>query len=932
MPSEITVNDYAKNIGALLQNPGIENDPYRAFVAKLRQDPKYKDHIDAKTLVKLFQDEFKFTRDDKSPYKISDLDTWKPTGQQPSAGADGGGYWDALRRGYHAGSEALDTAYANVAGLGATALEALPHIPGDPRVTRENDPLRKGESYLRGLAQREGARAQAIPESRGIGPSIAEAIPTAAGSLVPAMIGAEAGGVPGMATAAGVEDIDKGKDWQERAKSAAGAAGRTAIYGRAVGQTEKLLGKVAGKLLGETAGPTVARWGTPVLQGAVEAGRSLHYGASPEKALAQGITTGGLAMTQTSRGESKAAKPSETVAPKGEAPPAVREEPPVREIPKEDLQGVYESEIQKYQDLRPRNERAQAGLKEARAILKQHQDEVEALELSPTPPDTATLKEMQAKIEKQKSHLKALDGRASEIGNEYRQSRSRLMEIRDRAVAEKAKWFMPEPPAARREPSEPKQIGPGQAVARQASGGAVQAPPTAVPAPTPRAQPPYQQPGQPQVRVGAGQEPPQLPASTQPFEMMGEQPPLPRGRRIEAGEPAAARPAEQVSAPAERRVGTASAEKPAASAQPASKKEATAKPRPVAKKTAAPPKSRKEEAVTPAQRTLAAGTRYVVKDTNPDLGLYKGETIIYRGPYGGKYGFDVIDPETGTKSLMQIDAATPMADIVGNLEEEGQKKKRPGDKHLGDSPQPVKAKPEEQPSILGEIKNKVGELLGPKVSQEEATGQKVPQGEGDYSVAYSRTTHRPIIMAHSQEQMNELAGGDYGATFLKPGDVGVGGGPLAQVVRKSLTEGPVSVVGPDVTAPMEPSAPGKMQGTVQHEVIHQVLGETKVSSDKFLDALPSEIAEPMRAHLTKNFPKAKWGEEIPAHLGASGVNAAGSDPRINQAETIGLSPEQAQKAWKVYLSLLAKQDPKKAAKLKAHMAADTDTAPPASRK
>lgn len=354
-----------------------------------------------------------------------------------------------------------------------------------------------------------------------------------------------------------------------------------------------------------------------------------------------------------------------------------------------------------------------------------------------------------------------------------------------------------------------------------------------------------------------------------------------------------------------------------------------------AAKTAAPPKPRREAKAEPKKveaRPLSAGTRYVVKDTNPDLGLYKGETVIYRGPYGGKYGFDVIDPDTGKKSLMQIESSTPMADIVSNLEEEGEKKKRPGDKHIGDSPQPVKAQPQEQPGILGQIKNKIGELLGPNVSREEATGEKVPQGEGDYSVAYSRTTHRPIIMAHSQEQMNELAGGDYGATFLKPGDVGVGGGPLAQVVRKSLAEGPVSVVGPDVTAPMEPAAPGKMQGTVQHEVIHQVMGDTKVSTDKFLDALPAEIAEPMRAHLTKNFPKSKWGEEIPAHLGASGVHAPGSDPRINQAETIGLSPEQAQKAWKVYLSLLAKQDPKKAAKLKAHMGADKNTTPPASRK
>ena len=498
------------------------------------------------------------------------------------------------------------------------------------------------------------------------------------------MIGAELGGIPGMATASGIQDISEGKDWQERAKSAVGAAGRTAIYGKAVGQTEKLLGKAVG--------PTISRYATPTLIGGVEAARSHAYGAPPEKALAQGIVSGGLAATQTSRGEAKEAKPAEAATPKTEAPPAVRKEPPVSEIPKEDLQGAYASEIEKYQDLRPRNERAQTGLQDARAILKQHQAELEALQLSPTPPDPGAEKETQQKLAKQQSHLKGLETQAGKIGDEYRQSRERLMEIRDRAVSEKAKWFIPEPPSARRPSAEPKQIGAGTAVATQPKPSIIQTPISAGPPSESRARPPYQQPGQPQARVGAGQEPLGLPPSTQPFEMMGAQPPLPRGRRIEAGEQPAAKQAEQVSAPA----GPRKKEEPPKkelSAEALYRKEAEAgrmappKPR-AAAKTSEPPKPRRGAKAAPTKaeaRPLTAGTRYVVKDTNPDLGLYKGETVIYRGPYGGKYGFDVIDPDTGKKSLMQIESSTPMADIVSNLEEEGEKKKRPGDKHIGNT-------------------------------------------------------------------------------------------------------------------------------------------------------------------------------------------------------------------------------------------------------
>jgi len=929
---DMTVSKYVKAFTSVLADPDPKFDKYREFATQIENDPKYKNGISANDFALMLQAQFP-----KSDVHITDL-------KVPSAPSAGGGdYLSALKRGFHEGSQALDVAYANLAGLGSAGLEGISRlpVPGMQRVAPEQDPLRTGEKYLRGLAQREGARAQAIPESRGVGPNIAEAIPETAGSLVPALIGAEAGGLPGMATAAGVQSAEQGPL----------PAGAAMLATEMVGKTVPGVERRAAKIIGEPA----ARWAVPAAYGAAAGGGSYLRGASPEKALAQGLVTGGMAATQTSRGEPKA-KTTETAAPKGESPPAAREPgqidrtdwpADVRSLPKEQLEGAYRAAYHKTQELQPRMDLADTALSEARARLKSYEAEKDKLDFSPTPTSTKESTRIDKDIAEQKDHIKKLEERHRVLSAEYRRWSSAFGEARDRAQFEKAPWYYAQPPAVREEVGAPQQKA---LVRQQPTEVAKQQPPINVPpqygaeqsgpirqpgtvlagelAAAPVARAPYRQPGQPQARVGAGQEPAQLPPGTQPFEMMGAQPPMPRGRRIEAGEPTSVREAiaEKPKASVEKRGAYVGKLAPKKAAEP---------PKARVAKTAEPPKARREaKAATKAAepRSLTAGTHYVVKDTNPDLGLYKGETVIYRGPYGGKYGFDVIDPDTGQKSLMQIEASTPMKDILDNLEEPGEKKKRPGDKHLGDSPQAVKAKAEEQPSILGEIKNKIGEWLGPNVPREEATGEKVPQGEGDYSVAYSRATRRPIIMAHSKEEMDKLAGGDYGATFLKPGDVGVGGGPLAQVVRKSLREGPVSVVGPDVAAPMEPATPGKMQGTVQHEVIHQMLGETKVPTEKFLSALPPDIAEPMRAHLTKNFPKSKWGEEIPAHLGASGVVAPGSDPRVNQAETIGLSPEQAQKAWKVYLSLLAKQDPKKAAKLKAHMGADTDATPPASRK
>jgi hypothetical protein len=129
-----------------------------------------------------------------------------------------------------------------------------------------------------------------------------------------------------------------------------------------------------------------------------------------------------------------------------------------------------------------------------------------------------------------------------------------------------------------------------------------------------------------------------------------------------------------------------------------------------------------------------------------------------------------------------------------------------------------------------------------------------------------------------------------------------------------LTGFGASVIGPEVTEPLQAARPGQMQGTARHEVIHQILGGTKVPPAEFLKALPPDISELMRAALTKNFATDKWGEEIPAHLGSS-FDVPGSAYGTNQAYDLGLEPAQAQQAWNTYLSLLAKQDPSKAAKL-----------------
>jgi hypothetical protein len=224
---------------------------------------------------------------------------------------------------------------------------------------------------------------------------------------------------------------------------------------------------------------------------------------------------------------------------------------------------------------------------------------------------------------------------------------------------------------------------------------------------------------------------------------------------------------------------------------------------------------------------------------------------------------------------------------------------------MADMPQPSPSFLEILQQFPGLLKNKLGQAIG-------SVG---PQESPDYNLAYSRLSHDPMIMANSSQQMKQLDPNDWGATFQKPGDVGIGGGPLAQLVRSQLPSGPVSVVSPDATSTMEQPKQGGMQGVPRHEAIHQFLGDSHVSADSLLSQLPQPVADQMRSYLTQNVPKSQWANEIAARLGSSGINAPGSDPRINQAETLGISPQQAQQAWSKYLSLLAKTDPAKAAKL-----------------
>jgi hypothetical protein len=158
--------------------------------------------------------------------------------------------------------------------------------------------------------------------------------------------------------------------------------------------------------------------------------------------------------------------------------------------------------------------------------------------------------------------------------------------------------------------------------------------------------------------------------------------------------------------------------------------------------------------------------------------------------------------------------------------------------------------------------------------------------------AQSRATHGPMLFTDSPLLMDVLAPGDWGATL-----------------------GKASIVGPGSTKALDSGRPGDMQGVPRHEIVHQIMGDTKLAPEDLFKALPPDISERMRNHLTQNIPRNQWGQEIAARLGSSGVDYPGSDPRTTQAYTLGLSSEQAQQTWNTYLSLLSKQNPQMAAKL-----------------
>ncbi len=951
MPAQMTVDDFAQGFQKALEDPRPVYNRYRVFANKLRQDPRYQKGISAKDLA------IEANKGMGLDYTFTDQETWKPRGATPppvsnAPVSDAQVKADADKIKGDVGSF-MTRPLADVAG----ASQALHGIEQSARGWGQWDASKKEHS----LGELGAATGQV---TTGVLSGLAEAGISLTSPTNLAM----------MVAGFGLDKLQKGKRLIPIIKALATG-----------GLTMEMMGDLAREI--------------PEARDALQKGDAVGFGNAVGRGLAD-VMLGVKAGKETFKGGKEAVAGGRTPkpkveAPKVEAPPAPRADAPadMRALPKEQLEGAYRSAHDRVQQLQPRMERADAGLKDARAKLKRYQDDLEAKQFKSTP-DKKGVQAIEKTIKDQEAHLEELESRHRELAREHKEWTEALNAARDRAVHERAPWYYP-PEARGQAPApmqrrlaagqEPRQLGAGTAVTREAQ-------------PQPTEQAPYQRPGQPQGRVEGGAQPPALPPGTQPFEMMGEQPPMARGQRVEPGGEQRALPP-----PPPQPVGTpygpgtpgarprgagepvpmaAPLAIPAVGPPPARMPGATAEPAfhgtERGTKAEPPAAAKPSDKATPAKK-LTAGQSYTVTSSKYGHGLKEGDKIVYRGvgTNSGSHMFDVIDGKTGKKSVLRLPGELPSKELLKGLSEG----RRPGDQSKGQAPptddqgnvitKEGKVDLAELKNVPGEIAHQVGqardamgqavgdwqhsvEQLGPQpgvvstfmknaedvghgiaekvegVLPEHMPSVSLPEnltgvmrnkvGEllgsdkgADYSTAYSRLTHRPVIVAHSQEQMDQLASGDRGSTFLKPGDQGVGGGPLAQVVREHLDEGPVSVVGPQ-------SGPG----TVLHESIHQVLGDTKVSGDKLMAALPSDVREKMRAALTDKFPKYKWADEIAAHLGAS--NRKGAE---DQSKQLGLTPKEAKQAWQVYLSLLEKQDPKKAAKLKKYIGAGT--APPKAR-
>jgi hypothetical protein len=201
----------------------------------------------------------------------------------------------------------------------------------------------------------------------------------------------------------------------------------------------------------------------------------------------------------------------------------------------------------------------------------------------------------------------------------------------------------------------------------------------------------------------------------------------------------------------------------------------------------------------------------------------------------------------------------------------------------------------------GLAKNQVGSAIG------DVATRLGLQAQPDYSMAYNRFTRNPMIVSHDPSQMASLESGSFGSTFMQPGDVGVGHGPLAQLVRQNLPSGPVTVLAPGTADPFTRTGLTG-QGVPRHETAHQILGDTQVPVQQLFSKLPPEIAQRIQ--------NSGWpADEIGVRLAASTIADPSADPRTTQAYSIGLTPDEARQALNVWLSELAKIDPSKAAKM-----------------
>ena len=948
---QMSYEKFADKFYDRLKDPDPRSNPYRQWARTMLKDHPngLSDQELATAAQKQFPDAFG---------KIQ----FKDTGPPPARGAEST-YGTAFERGVTKGAAGLDVFGANVLGLGATAGEAL-HVPGA-------GVLRRGEKFMRERGQEAERYGSSLPAPVGAGQTIASAVPEAALKMVPY---AAARTPAGLGMTAAVEAANRGP--QETAL----AAGEGWLYGKMMPRVERIGEKYLSKVgvPKRMAGPATVGVATTgvglasgqapaeaVAGGLVGAGLSARRKrpAEPKAAI-----------------EAKTEAPPAPRAP--EAPPAAEQIAGLPSDQLEVAHTKAVQQADKLRLSVEKANVGLRGAESRLRSLQERKDNLELGTTPATEKDLNKVeKDLAAQTEHVKK-LKARHAEIADQHRQW-QDAATAARTRGQQMKAPWAGASEAPPEARREHTAPIPEARRIESARQpmAATGLPPAlpppsrpemakdvgvpiapyPPTARPAPPeiPKALPapsglPSTPPAEPQVMA-----PEQIQAIAQkhgvrPSELadLAQQDPRTIGTNLlklmqarktlakkapagGAGAPGAApvETMEQINGRIAAYQEILKAKSPGGAPpkeQPPQKgtappevRAATETKEPVAE-TKAPKTETKPAAAEPAKMVapskLSAGVHYTVEKDN-DIGLYPGDDVVYGGTSRGKHSFTI--HEGAHRQVILIDAKdTPIEDVMKVLGEpapppeprKAKGKKKEGPKHQRREEPDKDSTATDDPGFFGKLKNKAGELIHEGM-------QKVGvEDKPEYSEAYSRLTHQPLIVAKDPKQFEELAPGDVGATFFKAGDLGVKSGPLGNVVREQLGkgEGPISVVHPDV----EKTDPMLQSGVITHEAIHQFVGEKNpVPVDEFMAALPPNIADRIRQHRSGRIAPGELGDELPARLGASGLGGAGgaeTDPRKTQEYSLGLNQEEAKQAWNIWLDLYAKKDPKKAAKLRAY--------------